>query len=106
MAQGVANTVTGFFGGMVLIGLIDYLVPSYANPHDAVTAEEVEATGVDRHLKRIGILTALAIGIHNFPEGLATFAGALKDPAIGIPIAVAIAVAAPKPRARPSSCGK
>ena len=40
----------------------------------------------------MGLVTALAIGIHNFPEGLATFAGALADPAIGIAIAVAIAV--------------
>jgi ZIP family zinc transporter len=40
----------------------------------------------------MGLLSALAIGIHNFPEGIATFVGALQDPALGISIAVAIAI--------------
>jgi ZIP family zinc transporter len=43
-------------------------------------------------LMRMGVFTALAIAIHNFPEGLATFAAALSDPALGIPVAVAIAI--------------
>jgi ZIP family zinc transporter len=41
---------------------------------------------------RMGLFTALAIGIHNFPEGLATFLAALQDPHLGIAIAVAIAL--------------
>jgi Predicted divalent heavy-metal cations transporter len=41
---------------------------------------------------RMGLFSALAIGIHNFPEGLATFAGAIQDPTLGISIAVAIAI--------------
>ena len=41
---------------------------------------------------RMGLFTALAIGIHNFPEGLATFLAALEDPELGIAIAVAIAL--------------
>ena len=40
----------------------------------------------------MGLFTALAIAIHNFPEGLATFAAGLADPKLGIPIAVAIAI--------------
>jgi ZIP family zinc transporter len=40
----------------------------------------------------MGLFTALAIAIHNFPEGLATFLAALQDPAVGIAIAVAIAL--------------
>ena len=40
----------------------------------------------------MGLFSALAIGIHNFPEGLATFMGALTDPTLGISIAVAIAI--------------
>jgi len=43
-------------------------------------------------LKRMGLFSALAIAIHNFPEGLATFTGALQDPALGLSIAVAIAI--------------
>ena len=40
----------------------------------------------------MGLFSALAIGIHNFPEGLATFMGALQDPTLGISIAAAIAI--------------
>jgi ZIP family zinc transporter len=40
----------------------------------------------------MGLFTALAIGIHNFPEGLATFLAALHDPGLGVAIAVAIAL--------------
>jgi len=43
-------------------------------------------------LLRMGLFTALAIGIHNFPEGLATFLAALQDPSLGVAIAVAIAL--------------
>ena len=45
-----------------------------------------------KNLKRMGITTALAIGLHNFPEGLATFVGALASPAVGISLALAIAI--------------
>jgi ZIP family zinc transporter len=41
---------------------------------------------------RVGVMTALAIGIHNFPEGLATFISALHDPSLGLAIAIAIAI--------------
>ncbi len=41
---------------------------------------------------RMGLFTALAIGIHNFPEGLATFLAVLQDPSLGLAIAIAIAL--------------
>ena len=43
-------------------------------------------------LKNMGLLTGLAIGLHNFPEGLATFVAALADSKLGIALALAIAV--------------
>ena len=46
----------------------------------------------NKKLLRMGMFTALAVGIHNFPEGLATFVAALQEPTIAIPIAVAIAI--------------
>ena len=82
-----------FFGGIVLIACIDRIIPAQKNPHEAHAVEEMrKKPGQDERLLRMGLLTALAIGIHNFPEGLATFFGALSDPAIGIAIAVAIAI--------------
>jgi len=88
-----------FFGGMLLIGVIDNLIPSYENPHEIHEEKETKAlrnplpTTRDNHkLNRIGLFTALAITIHNFPEGLVTFLAALEDPALGVAIAVAIAL--------------
>jgi ZIP family zinc transporter len=92
-----------FFGGMFLIGVIDNLIPSAENPHEARAEAEtaplhagsglIVRPGVhDRKLLRMGLFTALAIGIHNFPEGLATFLAALHDPGLGVAIAVAIAL--------------
>ncbi|HAS82263.1 MAG TPA: zinc transporter ZupT [Verrucomicrobia bacterium] len=114
--------VISFFFGILLIGLIDNLIPSAENPHetpteaetkplhnltvsleDAVHNDGVKAAhspaasgtphGAHHHkLMRMGLFTALAIGIHNFPEGLATFLAALHDPGLGLAIAVAIAL--------------
>ncbi len=93
---GTWATVGAFFAGMVLIALIDKLVPTVENPHEMHDAREMTPKQVEEHkskrLMRMGLMSALAIGIHNFPEGLATFAGALQDPAAGIAIAVAIAI--------------
>ena len=108
-----------FFGGMLLIGLIDNLIPSATNPHEIHSETEIrplhdpsapipdfksaaampgKREGFHDHstehhkLMRMGLFTALAIGIHNFPEGLATFLAALEDPRLGLAIAVAIAL--------------
>jgi len=88
-------TVISFFGGMAIIAIIDKFIPSIENPHEIRNVEDLETgknLGESNKLMRTGIYTALAIGIHNFPEGLATFTAALKDPNLGIPIAIAIAI--------------
>ena len=109
-----------FFGGMLAIGLIDNLIPSAENPHETHTDDEMAPLGdpsapmpdfdaiaadpasaapgahdhrvAEKRLLRMGLFTALAIAIHNFPEGLATFLAALEDPSVGLAIAVAIAL--------------
>ncbi len=92
---GYLATTLAFFGGILLIAVIDKLVPSFENPHEIRGIEDFEtreAIHRKNSLMRMGLLSALAIGIHNFPEGLATFTAALQDPALGISIAVAIAI--------------
>lgn len=88
-------TVIGFFAGMLLIGLIDRFIPKYSNPHEVKKVEDMEKSTSpvnDPDLMKMGIFTALALAIHNFPEGIATFISALNDPSIGIAIAVAVAI--------------
>ncbi|AGC68013.1 zinc transporter ZupT [Thermoclostridium stercorarium subsp. stercorarium DSM 8532] len=92
--NGAWVTVASFFGGMLIIALIDKVIPSGENPHDFKKVESVgeEKSNISTNLMRMGLLTALAITIHNFPEGIATFTAALKDPNLGIAITVAIAI--------------
>jgi zinc transporter, ZIP family len=109
-----------FFCGILLIGIIDNLIPSAENPHETHAEREIAplhgavglppeidasvqtgqstTSGIHDHgrghkkLMRMGLFTALAIAIHNFPEGLATFLAALHDPGLGVAIAVAVAL--------------
>lgn len=93
--KGYLVTTLSFFGGLFLIALIDKLVPSFENPHEIRDVEEMKNDkegGHDHALLRMGFFSALAIAIHNFPEGLATFTAALTDPSLGISVAVAIAI--------------
>lgn len=88
-------TVIAFFAGMLFIGLIDRFIPKHSNPHEVKKVEDMESPEkVIKYpeLMRTGIFTALALAIHNFPEGIAVFISALQDPAVGIAIAVAIAI--------------
>ncbi|MCD4768835.1 MAG: zinc transporter ZupT [Bacteroidales bacterium] len=85
-------TAGSFFAGILFIALIDRLIPSVENPHEVKRIEDMEKKGSNTKLMRMGIFTALAIGIHNFPEGLATFTAALNDPQLGLAIAIAIAI--------------
>ncbi len=96
--RGMQMTVLSFFAGIAIIAIIDKLVPSVANPHEIQSITKLEEEGVEavqfnkEKLMRMGMVMALAIGIHNFPEGLATFMATLDDPSVGIAIAVAIAI--------------
>jgi len=87
-------TVLSFFLGIFLAALIDKLVPAFENPHEIRKVEDMDIEHADKFKKlyRMGLLTSLALAIHNFPEGLATFASALVDMRIGIPIAIAVAI--------------
>lgn len=101
LQHGEVFVLISFFAGMGLIMLIDFLVPEYENPHEAsglsleartAAVGVLERTGSEKALHRLGIMSALAIAIHNFPEGIATFIGALNDPEMGAGITFAIAI--------------
>lgn len=79
-----------FLFGVLLIVTIDQLVP---NPHERLEVDDPYFREHNRdYVKRVGLLTALAITAHNFPEGLATFFATLENPGVGMPLAFAIAI--------------
>ena len=99
--HGEALVLIAFFVGMGIITLIDFLIPEHENPHEASglsldaktpAVGMLEHTGNEKALHRLGIMSALAIAIHNFPEGIATFIGALNDPQMGAGITFAISI--------------
>lgn len=91
--QGRWATVLGFFGGIAVIALIDKLVPYEENPHEFKEVESLREHKIDaERLRRTGLFTALALAIHNFPEGMATFIAGVAQPNLGVAIAVAIAI--------------
>lgn len=90
---GNTYTVIAFFTGIAIIALIDRLIPSFENPHEIKNIEEKNLDPANnKKLLRMGLFSALALAIHNFPEGLATFMSAMSDPTLGLSIAVAIAI--------------
>jgi len=56
---------------------------------DFIAAEE--AVEKDK-LQKMGLQTAIAIALHNFPEGLATFVAVLSEPKVGVILAIAIGI--------------
>lgn len=83
--------IYAFFAGMIIIGIIDLLIPDFENPHHFKQLND-KSKKIDNRLMRVGLLTALAIAIHNFPEGLAIFGSTLVSVKLGILIAFAIAI--------------
>ncbi|HKM31205.1 MAG: zinc transporter ZupT [Bacteroidales bacterium] len=81
--------VLSFFGGIAFIAIIDFLIPEDENPHEVHLSEDMQER---KRLKRMGIMLALSITIHNFPEGIAAFMSGLRSLDVGIPIALAIAI--------------
>lgn len=93
---GYAYATLAFFAGVLMLALIDRIIP---NPHEGMDEREVLHGHGHHHdnvatpnVTRVGLLAAMAITAHNFPEGLATFFATLDNPVVGLPLAMAIAI--------------
>lgn len=83
---GLLITSIAFFGGIILTIFIEKLIPNQENKLNSKHSEQ------SKKMLKTGTIIALAITIHNFPEGLATFISALEEPNIALPIFIAIAI--------------
>ncbi len=117
--QGYLWATVGFFGGFVVIAIIDKIFGHFHDHGEAdaevhnhehhhhdddvhdvdisgmvseLNLEEMEEMKERKGLMRMGLFTAMAIAIHNFPEGLATFMATIQQPSLGIAFGVAIAI--------------
>ena len=88
--QGTLFLIIAFFAGIAIINLIDFMIPQSINPHEVQGVEDMDDKTLQ--MKRTGIVVALSIAIHNFPEGIATFTSALTSLDVAIPITIAIAI--------------
>lgn len=80
----------GFILGVIVAILIDYFIPDHIE--DDLFGPSENCTHQHRKIRRAGLLTAIAICIHNFPEGIATFFVTTQNLTLGISVAVAIAI--------------
>ncbi|MCH9813046.1 MAG: zinc transporter ZupT [Epsilonproteobacteria bacterium] len=96
---GESFAIASFFVGFLISFIIDGIIPDNINPHHSMDVEkgidQNDIGALNRHraaLSRVGVFTAIAIAIHNFPEGFATFVSALDNMTAGVAIALAIAI--------------
>ena len=92
--EGYALATLSFFCGIGLVLLLDKVLP---NPHERLSHDQDDGHGHGHshdhhHIARVGLMAAIAITAHNFPEGMATFFATLDDPRVGAPLAAAIAI--------------
>ncbi|MDO5021742.1 MAG: zinc transporter ZupT [Eubacteriales bacterium] len=90
--KGSLYTVLAFFAGMLLIAIIDKLIPTKQNPHEMGLSCDTSKELDPDSLHRTFLLSAIAIAIHNFPEGVATFVSASQSVQVALPTVVAIAL--------------
>jgi ZIP family zinc transporter len=82
----------GFVAGLVIAALIDYFVPDHINQQELFECQEEFCKKIDPRIRRAGIFTAIAICVHNFPEGMATFLAASQNLTLGLSVGIAIAI--------------
>src|SRR5699024_6211399 len=99
-SSGGAYAALAFFVGIALIAVLDRLVPEAVSPHEfsgrMPGGHGPDELAADRALRarllRTGTVTAIALALHNVPEGFATFVAALQEPEVAIPVVAAIAL--------------
>jgi len=83
----------GFLVGLLLSVAIDYFLPDHVDTEELLHPDDPEAYSHSHYkLQRAGFMTAIAICIHNFPEGMATFLTTTQSVTLGVSVAFAIAI--------------
>ncbi|MBW2971324.1 zinc transporter ZupT [Candidatus Woesearchaeota archaeon] len=92
---GALISLSSFFIGIAVIAIINKFIPDYEKLHEVHKVEEVKNRKLANDygkLYKCGVCTAIALSIHNFPEGIATFTSSLVNARLGVAIALAVAL--------------
>ncbi|MGA0210381.1 MAG: zinc transporter ZupT [Pontimonas sp.] len=94
---GAVTTAGAFLAGLAGMAVMYRVIPDLehpelTNPSTKLPGEEQPVLVADRMLFTAGLGVALAVTLHNFPEGMATFFLTLDDPQVGLSVAFAIAI--------------
>ncbi|MGA1452417.1 MAG: zinc transporter ZupT [Pontimonas sp.] len=94
---GAVTTAGAFLAGLAGMAVMYRVIPDLehpelTNPSTKLPGEEQPVLVADRMLFTAGLGVALAVTLHNFPEGMATFFLTLDDPQVGLSVALAIAI--------------
>ena len=87
-----------FFLGIIIAALVDKLIPKNLHIKNenggraSICPLISKEKPINLSLKRTGLLTAVAISVHNLPEGFATFVSSLDNISFGLAIAIAVAI--------------
>lgn len=90
-----AITFAMFFIGILTVAMIDRVLPKSLNPSEIEGKEDILSGNDKRSNKRLmrsGLLVAVVLALHNFPEGASTFFATYQDVGAGITLALAIAI--------------
>ena len=77
---GAALATAMFFCGMFLAAIIDRFVPESQSAEVLKKGKACDGAEKKGSLLRTGLVTVLVMGLHNFPEGMATFVSTLQSP--------------------------
>ncbi|MEJ6949890.1 zinc transporter ZupT [Natronospora cellulosivora (SeqCode)] len=105
-AAGFVPANIAFFGGILVMMLVDYLIPhnylaeqimykKKKNADPSAKLSETMSIPEEEEKSEIlsaGLMTAIGIAIHNFPEGVIVFISAVHDIRLGIALTIAIAL--------------
>lgn len=90
-----------FFAGVIFFAIIANFIPEPTiAPSSDVKTKGKKKDGdekdlMKKHRRQVlfsGVITAIGISLHNFPEGMAVFLGSMKGLRVGINLALAIAL--------------
>lgn len=85
--KGLWISIVSFFSGMIFMIFTEKLCLKQNDVERKNNKNKKENS-----LYKMGVMTAIAIAIHNFPEGIAIFSSVLKDTALGLSVAISIGI--------------